>query len=118
LRLARPCRVCPGRPQQRLQLSFGQTFRAGPLRHLHEPDFARHIPVHEALVERPAKQLLDGLQLAVDGGRLEALGTQDVLAVIDEIDGRDAAQVARLGAGFPLEPPAKAAEVMEVPAGR
>jgi len=57
-----------------MHLGIGQAFRAEPLRYLHEPDFARHVPFHEALVEGPAEQLLDGLQLAVDGGRLEALG--------------------------------------------
>ena len=107
-----------GGPQQRLRFGFGQTSRAEPLRHPHEPDFARRVPFHEALVERPSEQLLDGLQLAVDGGRLEALGAQEVLAILDELDGRDAAQVARLGAGLSLEPAAKSAEVVEVPAGR
>jgi hypothetical protein len=44
------------------------------------------------------------LQLAVDGRRLKALCAQEVLAITVEIDGRDAAQVAKLAACLSFEP--------------
>jgi hypothetical protein len=57
------------------------------------------------------------LQLAVDGGRLKVLGAQEVPAITAKIDGRDAAQVARLAAGLSFEPDAQSAEIVEIPAG-
>jgi hypothetical protein len=45
-------------------------------------------------------------------------GAQEVLAIIDEIDGRDTAQVGRLGTRLPLQPTAEFAEIVEVTSGR
>jgi hypothetical protein len=69
------------------------------------------------LLERPAEQLLNGLQFTVDGGRLQPLGAQEPLAIIDEIDGGEASEVARLGAGLRFQPTAKSAEIVQVAAG-
>jgi hypothetical protein len=49
---------------------------------------------------------------------MKALGAQEVLAITAKIDGRDAAQVARLAAGLSFEPNAQSAEIVEIPAGR
>ena len=114
MRRASPCRGLAGSAQQRLHLRLGQRRWPQPLANGEEAQLGRHVRLHPAALARPAEEFLERLDLAIDGSCLQPLGADEVLAVIDQVDGRDARQRHRDAVGF--DPAAEALEVMAVAA--
>jgi len=81
-----------GGAQQCLHFRRCQSRRTQARPQRQEPQIHRNIRLHLAAFSRPPEQLLQSLDLAVDGGCLQALDPYQVLAVVDEIDGRNACE--------------------------
>jgi hypothetical protein len=81
-----------GGPQQGLDLGFGETSGAQPFLHAHELDVAGHIQLDVTFLPRPAKQLFERLDLAVDGGGFQSFDAEQMLPVVDELDRSQAPQ--------------------------